>query len=161
MKVQMKLNHIGYSSHPVKKIDPYKTTLDLAVVEVDHRFSKNTYLYKDLAFLEPRRFSEMQEQLGKDPTPLSKIAKMSEVSLGQLREELQSFSHVYKEICSTAMIEMAPSIHEEESVEEYLEISEQLEEEGFIAAIPSNTTAVVRTEHHRDSCPMPKKKRAL
>ena len=102
------------------EIDPYKTTLDLAVGEIDCRFSKNADLYKDLAFLEPRRFSEVQEQLRNDATLLSKIAKISEVSLEQLREELQPFFQVYKEISSTALIKMATSIPKEESFEEYM-----------------------------------------
>ena len=42
--------------------------------------------------------SEVQEQPRNDATLLGKIAKMSEVSLEQLREELQSFSQVHKEI---------------------------------------------------------------
>ena len=57
------------------EIDPYKITLDLAVAETDHRFSKIADLYKDLAFLEPQRFSEVQEQLRNDAMLFSKIAK--------------------------------------------------------------------------------------
>ena len=75
----------------------------------------------------------MQEQLRNKATLLSKIAKMSEVSLEQLQEELQSFSQVFKEI----------SIPKGVSFEEYMEISEQLKEEGCIAEVPPVTTALV------------------
>ena len=61
-----------------------------------------------------------------DATLLSKIAKMSEVSLEQLRDELQSFCQVYKEMSSTAMIKMATSILKEESLEEYMAHLESL-----------------------------------
>ena len=74
------------------------------------------------------------------------LTKMSEVSFEQLQEELQSFSQVCKEISSTAMIKMATSIPKEESFEEYMEISEQLKAEGFIAEVPPGTTALVSTD---------------
>ena len=145
MKVQMKLNQWAQQQTAMKSIlTRPRWTKQLQRLVAD--FRKNADLYKDLAFLEPRRFSEVQKQLRNDATLLSKIEKMSEVSLEQLREESQPFSQVYKEISSTAMIKMATSIPKEESFKEYMEISEHLKEEGFIAEVPTGTTALVSTD---------------
>ncbi len=132
------------------EIDPYKTTLDIAATEIDRRFSKNEDLYKDIALLEPRRFQEVEEQLRNDPKLFSKIAKMSEVNLAQLRQELQSFTQVYKEISSAAVIEMASGgIFEEESaqvqVQVDMEVSEQSEEEANTGIPPATTSLKAAT----------------
>ena len=80
------VDEAGTLGSPLKRfeISIYKTAVDVAVSEIDRRFSKNKELYRDLAALEPRLFKEIDELLANDKDALSKTYRLANVDQATL-----------------------------------------------------------------------------
>ena len=109
------VDEAGTLGSPLKRfeISIYKTAVDVAVSEIDRRFSKNKELYRDLAALEPRLFKEIDELLANDKDALSKTYRLANVDQATLREELVAFSKCYDAISSIGTTKSFADIHDE------------------------------------------------